>query len=158
MDRDEREDALRELYVQVPAMLDCRGRCHDSCRSPLDVSFHEAARARRVSGIRLVPGDGCRGCSLLTDENRCAVYDDRPMMCRLFGTARGLECAHGCRPVRWLSESQATWLFLRAMEIGGATAAVPDPDEMRDLVARHPGYFSRLRGAMNAGALPPLER
>lgn len=157
VDRAEREGALRELYAQVPAMLDCRGLCHDSCRSPLDVSFHEAARARRATGIRLVPGDGCRSCSLLNEENRCAGYDDRPMMCRLFGAARGLECEHGCRPVRWLAESQAVWLFLRAMEIGGTAAAVPDPDEMRELAQRHPGLLERLRGAMYAGALPTSE-
>lgn len=153
VDRDEREAALRELYGQVPAIVDCRGRCHDSCRSPLDVSFHEAARARRSSGRRLVPGDGCRACSLLTDENRCAVYDDRPMMCRLFGAARGLECEHGCRPVRWLSEGQAIWLFLRALEIGGTAAAVPDPDEMRRLADRHPHLIKGIRGALTAGAL-----
>lgn len=139
-------------------MLDCRGRCHDSCRSPLDASLHEAARVRRVSGVRLVPGDGCRACSHLDGENRCAVYDDRPMMCRLFGTARGFECEHGCRPTRWLSEGQAVWLFLRAMEIGGTVAAVPDPGEMRELAERHPGLLARLRGATRAGAPPARAR
>lgn len=153
MDRDEREAALLELYAQVPAMRDCRGLCHDSCRSPLDLSLHEAARARRAAGRKLQPGDGCRSCSLLTAENRCAVYDDRPMMCRLFGTAHGLRCQHGCRPVRWLFEGQAAWLFLRALQIGGTHATVPDPDEMRQLADRHPHVMAAIRGALNTGTL-----
>lgn len=82
------------------------------------------------------------------------MYDDRPMLCRLFGTARGMACEHGCRPTRWLSEGQAAWLLVRSMEIGGTDATLPDPDEMRELAERHPGLLARLRGAMQAGALP----
>jgi Fe-S-cluster containining protein len=39
----------------------------------------------------------------------CTVYDDRPFMCRLYGTAPDarLTCPHGCRPKQMISAAKA---------------------------------------------------
>jgi hypothetical protein len=34
-------------------------------------------------------------CELLVD-GRCSIYQDRPLICRLYGVAEGLPCPHGC--------------------------------------------------------------
>ena len=31
-------------------------------------------------------------------ENGCEVYDERPLICRLFGTTPSLPCPHGRKP------------------------------------------------------------
>ncbi len=31
-------------------------------------------------------------CVFLTDAGRCAIYDERPMICRLYGTVPELKC------------------------------------------------------------------
>lgn len=31
-------------------------------------------------------------------DNGCQVYDERPLICRLFGTTPRLACPNGCKP------------------------------------------------------------
>jgi len=37
-------------------------------------------------------------------EEGCQVYDERPLICRLFGTTPGLACPNGCRPEQMVDE------------------------------------------------------
>lgn len=133
-------------------MADCRGLCQDSCRSPFDVSALERDRVEARAGRPLIPGDGCRACSMLTPVGRCRVYGDRPMVCRLFGTASSLRCEHGCRPQRWLTDSEVVELMVEAFDVGGWPAGVEpmNAEALADFERRNPGTFASILGALRA--------
>jgi Fe-S-cluster containining protein len=45
-------------------------------------------------------------CDYLS-EGKCSVYDQRPAICRLFGSTEKLMCPHGCVPDRVLPEIES---------------------------------------------------
>lgn len=110
---------LAELYERIPAMKNCQGKCSDSC-GPIECSVRERDKVQRESGRRLEAP--CGECSMLTSMGRCSVYGSRPLICRLFGTTRGLACCHGCEPERWLSDEEGFALLRDSLLIGGPPA------------------------------------
>lgn len=143
-------DRLGLLYSQVPAMADCKGKCADSCYSPFDYTEMERVSIEHRAGKRLVPGDTCTACSMLTADGRCSVYDDRPMICRLFGTAPMLRCEHGCRPVKWLTDADAVLLLAQVANLDGADY---DIEQMRRNLAANPDFARTALILVRAGAL-----
>jgi uncharacterized protein len=108
-----RKPTLDVVYSAVPEVR-CRGLCADQCTT-LAVAPAELARIAKAGGRIHAVGDmdpsllGA-ACPSLRD-GRCGIYRDRPLICRLYGAAQGLECPHGCQPagghlpvdaVRWL--------------------------------------------------------
>ena len=111
---------IETLYRQIPRMA-CRPACGDCCgivpwspeefakvkdRMPADAQVSEF----RGSIIIIKPGSA--NCVFLAADAGCTVYEDRPFMCRLFGTAPEprLTCPHGCRPTRQLTAEKASRL------------------------------------------------
>lgn len=125
MNRSQRIAALDAVYAKLPR-LECRGLCHDSC-GPIFMTTLEGQRIRQRTGRNLTvspAGPDRPGrwlvCSALTDDNRCAVYDIRPMICRLWGMTRALQCTYGCVPEGgFLSEREAYRLLAEAAEAAG---------------------------------------
>ncbi len=109
-----------EIYGSIPPML-CRPLCGECCglvpwskaewarvadRAPARLTLHD------VDGS-IVPQDrGSMNCPFLSAEAACTVYNDRPFMCRLFGTAPlpRLVCPYGCKPETPLTREKATHL------------------------------------------------
>lgn len=102
--------------------LHCRGLCHQSC-GPIAISCAEFDTLKGIVGER-IQGEPFQGgmiisnfdpktytCPLLTPGKRCSVYEHRPMICRIWGMTKKLRCPFGCRPSRWLSESEARVLL-----------------------------------------------
>lgn len=112
---------LREVYDLVPD-AGCKGLCWESC-GPIDMGFYEHLVLRGALGRdigQVQPGTIGKDdwlCPLLDKATRkCTVYEDRPLICRLWGSAdprpsanrhygndpsrpRGLgPCPHGCKP------------------------------------------------------------
>jgi Fe-S-cluster containining protein len=56
-------------------------------------------------------------CGYLDPFKRCAVYENRPMICRFYGAAEGLECEHGCKPKRYLNRDQVVKLMRKVQKI-----------------------------------------
>ncbi len=48
-------------------------------------------------------GSGCLNCPYVIEHGGCAIYDDRPFLCRLYGTVPSLTCPHGRAPAKMLS-------------------------------------------------------
>ena len=96
-------DRLQPIYRQIPA-LRCVAGCGDCC-GIVPWSAEEWARVadRAPDGVELQDFAGCviptlPGSSVCPFfKGGCTVYDDRPFMCRLFGTAPDarLTCPHG---------------------------------------------------------------
>jgi hypothetical protein len=102
---------LEELYAEVPAIR-CRGLCANSCHS-LGLSNVEQTRIAIRRGVRLETTIYPDGCPALTPFRHCSIYDDRPLMCRLWGVVESMPCPHGCVPDRMLTDREARDLLER---------------------------------------------
>lgn len=111
-------DDLASTYAKVPA-IECKGLCSFSCGS-VPVSRSELVALRRADPpMRTdqrfempVPGTAVLAmpCSALV-ANRCAVYERRPLLCRLWGAVERLRCPFGCIPERYMSEDEVMALM-----------------------------------------------
>ena len=106
-------ERLQALYAELPAIA-CRGLCHGAC-GPVMASRLEVDRL----GAAVAFHARTLSCVFLGADLRCTEYDRRPMICRVYGMSRGLECAHGCVPSRWLSDAEGREFVAKAMAIGG---------------------------------------
>ena len=104
---------LRQIYSAVPD-AGCRGLCAESCAA-VPLLAAEQALLSAATGRELPPILAAEdlSCPLLRD-GRCSVYADRPLVCRLFGAAEGIECPFGCRPARLLTDAEARALIRSA--------------------------------------------
>ncbi len=106
---------LAAVYARVPALI-CKGRCADAC-TRIDASEIER-QILRDRGIELPPsvrhpqhlaliaqGEVGR-CPALGPLNTCTVYEDRPLVCRSFGTWRTSACEHGCVASRMIEVAE----------------------------------------------------
>jgi hypothetical protein len=117
-----RNAAIRRLYDQMPQMS-CKGLCQESC-GPIAMSTHEDETLVHVGVMipKLLEGIAAleRGhyeCPALGSDGRCTVYEDRPMICRLWGAVPEMSCPHGCEPV--LDDEQGAKLLRMSIALGG---------------------------------------
>jgi hypothetical protein len=162
--RQDRE--LDALYASLPK-LQCKGYCHDSC-GPIGMSVRE--RARIIERARKpVTCDAHATCSMLTPDRRCAVYDIRPMVCRLWGLVKSMRCPYGCVPEGgFMSEADGVTALLESERIGGSELGTAAFQRMMENLKRFGAEeIARLawvgagHGASIAGrsaALPPEAR
>lgn len=127
--RSEMDAELQKLYDQIPAIPDCDGRCWTSC-GPINMADRERQRIRRA-GYRITPYKQAMAevdthyCEALAEDKRCAVYEMRPMLCRLWGAVENLPCTYGCVPEGgFLSEAEGYRLIAESMRIGGGDLAL----------------------------------
>ena len=86
------EREIKNLYEQIPASV-CRSDCSKCCKDMIQFSTSEE---KNMGGY---VWDG--KCSHL-QNGRCSIYQNRPFVCRLYGTSAMLTC-EGCTPERLLS-------------------------------------------------------
>lgn len=122
--RSQVDAELAALYDQIPAIPDCTGECWISC-GPVGLVDRERQRIRDA-GYRITPVEQARRhadtfwCEALTQDRRCAVYELRPLECRLWGAVEDMPCPYGCVPEGgWLPASEGTRLRIEALRIGG---------------------------------------
>lgn len=48
---------------------------------------------------------------------RCSIYAQRPLICRVFGTAEGLPCRHGCKPSRVISDQDVNKILKQIVKL-----------------------------------------
>ncbi|WP_274032648.1 YkgJ family cysteine cluster protein [Streptomyces sp. MMBL 11-1] len=130
--REPNPKKLDELYRSLPRMK-CIGECASACGpvqlSPLERRRIESRGHRWVDGraIPLTNGEAAgTACSAL-DLSRlvCRVYEDRPMVCRIWGLMEALACPWGCRPEGgFLDDIEGLRLLNSALWYGGAAVAI----------------------------------
>jgi Fe-S-cluster containining protein len=137
--RSQRDVALQAIYDRIPSIPDCQGRCWISC-GPIDMSDRERQKIRQA-GYKITPRDiaiahpGTFYCDALTEEKRCAVYESRPLVCRLWGAVENMRCPYGCQPEWWLSDDEAYAMILESMRAGGGRYELPDSAAVRAALA-----------------------
>lgn len=155
--RSQMDAELQKLYDQIPGIPDCDGRCWTSC-GPIDMSDRERQRARQA-GYRITPWQDARAwketyyCEALTGDKRCAVYEMRPLVCRLWGAVEGMPCVYGCVPEGgYLSDQDGIRLVAASLRIGGHPSVVSDAD-IEDALAREwfRAEYGRIRARTQRG-------
>lgn len=108
--------------MSIPS-FDCKAGCHDCCGPvPFTKKERDAAISRRPLvhfeefGDRWMPSAALLSftCPFL-EVDGCAIYSDRPMICRVFGASDDpkLTCPHGCGPKKPLTASDAERLVFQ---------------------------------------------
>ena len=114
-------EQLKDIYAQIPN-IDCKKKCHASC-GIIPVERPELKKIRKKASIDVEPflihtpqvtmmfDAEKERCPLLTEDNLCSVHDVRPFICRLFGVVQGMSCPEGCKPDRYLSDTEVSKLI-----------------------------------------------
>jgi Fe-S-cluster containining protein len=112
--RQKIERKLEEFYKSLPT-VNCKGLCQESC-GPIAMTEFEYDRLMEKAKNPLTISDDDGTCSMLKD-GRCSVYEVRPLICRLWGLTKEMECPHGCVPTRWISRAEGFELLTKAHEL-----------------------------------------
>lgn len=125
--RGHTEQAFEDLYARIPDP-GCKGLCVDSCSIIRMHPFEELRLA--TAGVFLPTIDqamdelaetGEYHCPALVD-GRCALYEIRPTICRLYGAVSTLRCDYGCEPASgFLSEAEGQAIMTESKMIGPQT-------------------------------------
>ena len=106
MDQKQIKSELSALYAEIPKMQ-CKPGCTKCCGyipwSKFEYSLLEDKR--EIDCLCVYP-----------EKGRCSIYEQRPLMCRLFGTVEPphiLSCPQGCLPLFPLSPDQAKSIVRR---------------------------------------------
>lgn len=118
-------DSLERLYRAVPHVA-CRGLCTDSCGPvPMSEAEHMRVRAKGVDipviedALTAIKNGDAPTCPALVN-NRCSVYDVRPLICRMWGAVESMPCPHGCTVTPGLLvDDGAKILIRRSIDVGG---------------------------------------
>jgi hypothetical protein len=97
---------IQKLYKKIPPSV-CGAGCFKCCINSIQLSPEECSR---IGGYEY---NGC--CPHLTDKG-CAVYNDRPFICRLYGASRMFEC-NRCIPDFYLGEDETRQLLHEYLKI-----------------------------------------
>lgn len=130
--RQQKKRALQAIYEKVPKIA-CKGLCHDSC-GPIGMSLLEAEILEARLGHALPKSEGI-DCPFLTAENRCAVYEQRPMVCRLWGSTENLSCPHGCEREGSLTYGEGIALLSEVADLSGGEFVLLYPPGWKDSLA-----------------------
>ena len=113
--------ALAKIYANLPH-LQCKGLCIDQCSVAPCVPAEADHLMERYGYIPLPVGIEGKGliCAKLSEEGKCSIYEDRPLICRMYGLVRAMKCPHGCIPHGgFMSYRKGQKLLDRAKKIPG---------------------------------------
>ncbi|MDO6441689.1 YkgJ family cysteine cluster protein [Marinobacter sp. 2_MG-2023] len=88
---------IARLREHIPS-FECVPGCHDCC-GPVTTSPEEMSRLPVKSDAEHEAALEDFNCVHLGPEG-CRVYEERPLICRLFGTTQNMPCPNGRRPER----------------------------------------------------------
>jgi Fe-S-cluster containining protein len=88
-------EKIRFFRRHIPEFA-CIPGCHDCC-GPILASTDEVACLPQISEAEHVAALSSWDCPHLGVAG-CQVYEERPLICRLFGTTPRLRCPHGRQP------------------------------------------------------------
>jgi Fe-S-cluster containining protein len=156
---------VQDLYDSVPD-VNCKGLCHQACRDIGPQITAEEKDRLAARGVDIEKHDD--GCPALVDK-RCSVYEDRPLICRLFGATKRMRCPWGCEPVegqRRLTDAEEQEILRKARTISGGAAypqyvGVRQPDgtrvEVLERISSIEGepYYELRRGGRGRGLVQP---
>lgn len=97
------EAAVRALWEKVPS-VNCKGLCTECC-GPIAMSPAEQA-VLDAKNITVGFDRETLTCDKLNPFGKCSIYNDRPLVCRLWGAVPDMPCAWGCEPTLTSAEGR----------------------------------------------------
>ncbi|WP_298447080.1 YkgJ family cysteine cluster protein [uncultured Marinobacter sp.] len=88
-------DIIARLREDIPT-FECVPGCHDCC-GPVTTSSEEMSRLPVKTDAEHEAALSDFNCVHLGPSG-CTVYEERPLICRLFGTTPSMPCPRGRRP------------------------------------------------------------
>ena len=88
-------EIVDRLRKRIPTFT-CTPGCHDCC-GPVTTSSEEMSRLPVKTITEHENALNHYDCVHL-GPNGCEVYEERPLICRIFGTTPNMPCPNGCRP------------------------------------------------------------
>lgn len=98
---DKQGTVVKMFRSAIPA-FPCLPGCHDCC-GPVAASTWEVAQLPVVDPATRSERAARLACAHLGPAG-CTVYEDRPLLCRQFGTVAKMACPHGRGPVVMLPD------------------------------------------------------
>jgi Fe-S-cluster containining protein len=92
---------IRFFRERIPT-FSCTPGCHDCC-GPVTASSEEVSRLPEKTDQEHQDALAEYNCPYL-GENGCEVYDERPLICRLFGTTPRMPCPNNRAPEEMIDE------------------------------------------------------
>lgn len=101
---------LKQIYDRIPEM-ECIPGCTDCCGPNLwaKAEWQNITNWLKAHGRRERYAQGL-DCPYIR-ENKCSIYEVRPIICRLFGVTEKLACPCGRGPAKMLSDDKARELI-----------------------------------------------
>lgn len=135
--RNKMAKQLDDLYKSIPVTIKCQGLCQESC-GPIaltDVEFDRIADASKITPCTDENGT----CSILK-SGKCSAYSVRPVICRLWGITKGMECPFGCVPTpRYLTKKEGHEFLRKADAItknGFTKSTLPEMENVLNAIPR----------------------
>jgi hypothetical protein len=88
----------QELYDRIPD-FECEEGCTECC-GPVPFSKWEKSQ---ILDNRKATSLNCP----YSRTGKCEIYENRPLMCRLFGAVEDMQCHRGCGPEKYLTREEA---------------------------------------------------
>lgn len=138
---------LQRLYEAIPSFT-CKPGC-TACCGPVPFSREEMAAAQKHGHDHPVAVAPLTSSCGFAQKGQCAIYADRPFVCRLFGAVKDplLACPFGCGPKKSLTAQQGEILtakYHRIFEKDPQAAArvhalIGEVNRLRSTVTSVPG-------------------
>src|SRR5258708_6196795 len=93
---------IKGIYNEIPA-IKCKGLCVEAC-GPIGMTKVEWDILVDKTGKR--PAVDNHGNCIYLKDGKCSVYENRPLICRLFGTVEDMKCGFDCE-VKFLTREKA---------------------------------------------------
>lgn len=115
---------LKNVYESLPKIV-CKKLCQESC-GPIIVGAQERKEIADYLGydpfiekkeILEKFKDGKildYNCPML-DSGSCSIHNIRPLICRLYGVVKGMQCRFGCVPKKFMKASKARDLIKKVI-------------------------------------------
>lgn len=105
---------LDSIYARIPKVA-CQRKCQEACgpipMEPIEfVQIYKRAprpEEKEFMGKPLMISGVTGQCPKLSRNGDCMAYENRPAICRIFGTVYAMACPFGCQPDRWLTDREA---------------------------------------------------
>jgi len=131
-------ELLEALRAQIPT-FQCKPGCQDCC-GLIIWSRTEWQRAASHPAGQCIGPDTSLSCEYQAHEGerRCAIYSERPILCRLFGASQEklLKCPHGCKPKQPLTIKE-TRRIVNHRQLKQAACPCHSPTRIRARDVRH---------------------
>jgi Fe-S-cluster containining protein len=93
---------IKDLYNEIP-VSNCKNGCSECCTNMIQFSPSE---------LKQMGGYEYNGVCSHLKNGKCSIYENRPFICRIFGTSELLKC-EDCTPEKYLNEKETIELVHR---------------------------------------------